>query len=193
MSDAQTLKHQLPYHYKQDLSGVLRRLGRRTPFSRNGPEHDPVTAAHLAAGMRLIEHHLGPSARRSCSDPDGRNSIERPMPNFPSQCVVATEVANSTEPFPQAGNVSTLMSAGNSQSDFIADLRWLDLRTRYHENHCVVTEFTDVIEGPNFVQEVHQLGYADRLTFIGDRGSGLNLSRPQERRQLGNTSSAHTH
>ncbi|MEU8125475.1 hypothetical protein AB0C21_42760 [Spirillospora sp. NPDC049024] len=170
MGDAQTLKHQLPYPYNQDLSGVLRRLDRRTPFSRTRLANDPVTAAYLAAGMRLIEHHLGPSAQRSCSDPDDRNSIERPMLNFLSQRAVAAEVANNPEPFPQVGSVSTLRSTWKSHSDFIADLLRFGLWTRYHENHCVVTEFADaiesMIEGPDFVQAVHQLGYADLLTLI---------------------------
>ncbi|GAA1900844.1 hypothetical protein [Actinomadura bangladeshensis] len=170
MSGAQTLKQQLPCPYNQDLSSVLRNLDRRTPASRNRLANDPVTAAYLAAGMRLIENHLGPGARRSCSDPDDLNSIERPMLSFLSQRAVAAEVANNPEPFPQLGSVSTLRSSWKSQSDFIADLLRFGLWTRYQENHCVVTEFTDVIEGmiagPNFVRCVQQLGYFDLLTLI---------------------------
>lgn len=170
MNSAQTLKWQLPDPYNQDLSQVLRRLDRRTPFSRNRLANDPVTAAYLAAGMRLIERRLGPGAERERSDPEDQDSVERPMLSFLSQRAVAAEVANNPNPFPQVGSVSTLRSTWKSHSDFIADLLRFGLWSRYRENHCVPTEFTDVIkeiiDGPCFVRAIHDLGYLDLMTLI---------------------------
>ncbi|MEV5703649.1 hypothetical protein [Actinoallomurus sp. NPDC052274] len=170
MSSTQTLKQQLPPPYNQDLSQVLRRLDRRTPFSRNRLANDPVTAAYLAAGMRLIERYLGPAAQRAYSDPEDPNSLERPTLSFLSQRAVAAEVANNPDPFPQIGTVSTLRSTWKSHSDFIADLLRFGLWTGYHENHCVTTECIDVIEqiidGPHFVRAVHRLSYWDLTTLI---------------------------
>ena len=65
-----TLKQQLPHPYNQDLSKILRGLNRRTQFARRRLANDPVTAAYLAAAVRLIQRHLGPGANRALADPD---------------------------------------------------------------------------------------------------------------------------
>ncbi|MCT9935428.1 hypothetical protein N5079_35035, partial [Planotetraspora sp. A-T 1434] len=166
----QTLKQQLPHPYNQDLSQVLRRLDRRTAFSRTRLANDPVTAAYLAAAMRLIERNLGPGATRTPSDVDDENSIDRPVLSFLSQRAVAAEVANNPAPFPQMGSVSTMRSTWRSHSDFIADLLRFGLWSQYQPTHCDTTEAADVIEqiieGPHFVQAVHDLGYGDLMTLI---------------------------
>ncbi len=73
------LKQQLPYPYNQDLSKVLRGLKRRNPIGRRRQANDPVTAAYLAAAMRLIQRHLGPGAGRRPADPADADSVDRPM------------------------------------------------------------------------------------------------------------------
>lgn len=122
MDEEQALKQRLPYPYNQDLSMVLRRLDRRTPFSRQRLANDPVTAAYIVAGMRLIQRHLGPGAERVLADPDDENSVGRPLLSFLSQRAVAAEVANNPDPFPRLGSTSTLRCSWKSHSDFIADL-----------------------------------------------------------------------
>jgi hypothetical protein len=166
----QTLKQQLPYPYDQDLSPILRRLDRRTPASRTRLANDPVTAAYLAAGMRLIERHLGPGVKRLAVDPDDQASIERPLVSFLSQRAVAAEVNNNPDPFPQMGNVPTLRCTWRSHSDFIADLLRFGLWSQYQPNHCDAKEVTELIcqeiEGPSFVDAVHGVAYWDLMTLI---------------------------
>jgi hypothetical protein len=56
--DMKTPKQQFPCPYDQDLSKILVGLNRRTPFARRRLANDPVTAAYLAAAVRLIQRHL---------------------------------------------------------------------------------------------------------------------------------------
>ena len=122
MSGSWVLKQQLPYPFNQDLSVVLRHLNRRTPFGRQEAANDPVTAAYLAAGMRLVNKHVGPAVKDdSDSRLDGDN-VGRSVLGFLSQRAVAAEMANNPDPFPRCGNVSTLRSTWKSQSDYISDL-----------------------------------------------------------------------
>src|SRR5690242_4247480 len=132
MDQRPTLKQRLPFPYNQDLSQVLRRVDRRTVFHRSRLANDPVTAAYLAAAMRLIERHLGPDAERPVADPGDENIVERPLLGFLSQRVVAAEVARNPDPFPRMGSVSTLRSTWKSHSDFIADLLRFGLWSQYH-------------------------------------------------------------
>lgn len=158
------LKQQLPFPYNQDLSQVLQRLDRRTPFSRNRLANDPVTAAYLAAAMRLIEQTLGPDAKRILADPDDDSSISRPLFGFLSQRAVAAEVANNPDPFPKTGNVPTMRSTWKSHSDFIADLLSFALLSHHypsgHEEE-VAAGAEQLIDGPDPVQAVHDLAYGD--------------------------------
>lgn len=176
MSDDRAVKHDLPHPYNQDLSMVLRRLDRRTPFSRQRLANDPVTAAYIAAGMRLIQRHLGPGAERALSDPEDENSLSRPLLSFLSQRAVAAEVANNPDPFPRAGSTSTLRSSWRSQSDFIADLLSFGLWSLHEPAHYdsrISPETERVIEGPDFVEAAHRLCYYDLTTVL--RGSTFRL------------------
>jgi len=110
MSDGKSLKSQLPHPYNQDLSKVLTHLDRRTPFSRERLANDPVTAAYIAAAMRLVRRHLGPDPERIPVDPRDENSLVRPLFSFISQRAVAEEVTNNPDPFPRQGSVSTMRS-----------------------------------------------------------------------------------
>jgi len=120
--DMKTLKQQLPYPYNQDLSKILRGLNRRTPFARRRLANDPVTAAYLAAAVRLIQRHLGPGANRAAADPDDHDLIERPVLSFLSQRAVAAEVGRNPPPFHRVGRVSTMRERWKHQSAFIADV-----------------------------------------------------------------------
>ncbi|MUN39086.1 hypothetical protein [Actinomadura litoris] len=163
------LKQQLPYPYDQDLSEVLRRLDRRTPASRARLANDPVTAAYLAAGVRLIENHLGPGAVRTLADPEDDSSLQRPLLAFLSQRTVAAEVARNPAPFPRVGSVSTLRSTWASHSDFIADLLRFGLWA-YHPTHCDAADAVDILDdlqdGAHFVDAIHRLGYWNLLTLV---------------------------
>ncbi|QXJ22663.1 hypothetical protein AGRA3207_003705 [Actinomadura graeca] len=167
--DERTVKHRLPYPYDQDLSGVLRRLNRRTPASRDRLANDPVTAAYLAAGMRLIGRHLGPCAVRTSADPEDVNAIDRPLLAFLSQRAVVAEVGTNPDPFPRMGSVSTLRSTWGCHSDFISDLLRFGLWSS-HPSHCDAAEAADILErlleGPDYVEALHRLGFWNILTLV---------------------------
>src|SRR5215469_3607924 len=109
-----TLKQQLPYPYDQDLSPVLRNLNRRTPFGRRRQANDPVTAAYLAAAVRLIQRHLGPGGIRTPEDPEDPDSIPRPLLNFLSQRAVAAEVDHNPARFTASAVFRRCGSAGGT-------------------------------------------------------------------------------
>ena len=162
MSDYQELKEQLPFPYNQDLGKVLTHLDRRTPFSRERLANDPVTAAYLAAAMRLVARHLGPDPVRTALDPHDGNSLDRPLLSFLSQRAIAAEVANNPDPFPRQGNVSTLRSRWKSQSDFVADLinfvMWPgNYPADFYDEVAAGTE--RLLDGPDMVDAVHDLAY----------------------------------
>jgi len=156
------LKKQLPFPYDKDLSTVLTHLDRRTPFSRGRLANDPATAAYLAAAMRLVQRHLGPSPDREPADPDDENSVPRPLLSFLSQRAVAAEVANGPHPFPRQGSVAALRDRWKSQSDFIADLlsfaMWIGNHPEgFYEEMAVGSE--RLLEGPDMIEAAHELAY----------------------------------
>jgi hypothetical protein len=179
MDNRQTLKQRLPFPYDQDLSQVISHVDRRTPHSRKRLANDPVTAAYLAAAMRLIERHLGPGATRKQIDPEDENSVERPLLSFLSQRTVAAEVANNPNPFPRVGNVSTMRSTWKSQSDFIADLLsfalWSQSRPDYWESQEMQNAIARLMGGAAFTEAVHDLAYWNMVIFV---------SRPRFRLEL---------
>ena len=121
--------------------------------------NDPVTAAYLAAALRLVERHLGPRPAAAAppttgatagpggaGQEQGRNPAadagqqasgetvppERSLFGFLSQRAVAAEVAGNPDPFPRQGSVSTLRTSWRTQSDFLADLLGFVLWTGYY-------------------------------------------------------------
>jgi hypothetical protein len=170
MEDKQELKDRLPFPYTQDLSQVVRRLNRRKPESRHRLANDPVTAAYLAAAMRLIERHLSPATPRALIDPDDEASVERPLLSFLSQRAVTAEVANNPDPFPRMGSVATMRSTWRSHSDFIADLLsfelWSNSRSAYWESPKVTAAIEQLTRGPDFTRAAHDMGYRYMLLFI---------------------------
>ncbi|HEX6470505.1 MAG TPA: hypothetical protein VF069_15515 [Streptosporangiaceae bacterium] len=175
------VKAGLPSPYDQDLSKVLAHLDRRTPGSRAKLANDPVTAAYLAAGMRLIERHLGPDAQRTLADPDDESSVERPLLSFLSQRAVAAAVADNPHPFPRMGNVSTMRSTWRSQSDFIADLLRFALWSEHHPASWESTKAFGAIErlieeaDSDFAQIIHELGYHNMMIFVSRARFRLRL------------------
>ena len=164
------LKQQLPYPYDQDLSKVLRGLKRRNPISRRRQANDPVTAAYLAAAVRLIQRHLGPGAIRTPTDPDDADSIERPLLSFLSQRAVAAEVNNNPAPFHRVGRVPTLRERWKRQSDFIADVLRFGLWAWHYPapHQDEVTDAKDeVICGQDPVRGLHRLCYWDMTRLLG--------------------------
>ncbi|MFD9425766.1 MULTISPECIES: hypothetical protein [unclassified Streptomyces] len=148
-------KRDLPFPYDRDLSGVLRHLNRRTRAFRSRLANDPVTAAYLAAGMRLLGRHLGPGS-------PGRAHGERPFLSFLSQRAIAAEVANNPRPFPRQGTVAMLRDRWSAQSEFVADLIsfavWREnYRPEYREQRAANTE--KLVSGPDFVRAVHETAY----------------------------------
>jgi hypothetical protein len=154
------VKKQLPFPYNQDLSPLLRRLDRVTEASRRKLANDPVTAAYLAAGLRLLKRHLGPG--RPSVSPDDEDSAERPLLRVLSQRAVADEVANNDEGFARMGSVSTLRSTWKSQSDFIADLLRFGLWSAHYLGRDVA-ELADQEEqltnGPDLVEDLQEVCY----------------------------------
>ena len=123
-------KSRLPYPFNEDLSPVLLRLNRRTERGRQQLANDPVTAAYLAAALRLVERRLGPR-----TEPLGTPhpaAAERSFFGFLTQRAVAAEVEGNPDPFPRRGSVSTLRTSWRSQSDFVADLLGFVLWTGYY-------------------------------------------------------------
>jgi len=178
MSEDRVVKSQLPYPYNQDLSTVLRRLDRRTPFSRQRLANDPVTAAYIAAGMQLIRRHLGPGAQRVLNDPDDENSLGRPLLSFLSQRAIAAEVANNPEPFLRVGSTSTLRSSWRSHSDYIADLLNFGLWSLHQPalyDSRIDPDTEHLLEGPDFVDAAHRLCYYDLTTLVGGPTFRLEL------------------
>jgi hypothetical protein len=164
------LKQQLPYPYDQDLSKVLRGLKRRNPISRRRQANDPVTAAYLAAAVRLIQRHLGPGAIRRPADPDDADSIERPLLSFLSQRAVAAEVNRNPPPFHRVGRVPTLRERWKRQSDFIADVLRFGLWAWHYPapHQAEVADARDeVINGPDPVRGLHRLCYWDMTELLG--------------------------
>jgi hypothetical protein len=156
------LKRQLPFPYDQDLSGVLTHLDRRTPFHRDRLANDLVTAAYLAAAMRLVGRYLGPGPDRTPTDPRDENTLERPLLSFLSQRAVTAEVANNPDPFPRLGSVATLRSRWKSQSDFVADLiNFVMWPGNYPPGFYdeVASGADRLLEGPDMVNAVHDLAY----------------------------------
>jgi hypothetical protein len=165
------LKHQLPYPYNQDLSKVLRGLRRRNPITRRSRQaNDPVTAAYLAAAVRLIQRHLGPGAVRAPADADDPDFIERPLLSFLSQRAVAREVDRNPPPFHRRGSTSTMRERWEPHSHFIADvLRFCLWAWHYPAPHQdeVADAKEEMIRGPDPVRGLHRLCYWDMTRLLG--------------------------
>lgn len=184
LEQRRTLKQQLPPPYNQDLAHVLRGLKRRRNLiSRRRQANDPVTAAYLAAAMRLITRHLGPGATRIQDDPDDPDSIDRPLLGFLSQRAVAREVCHNPAPFPRVGRVATMRDRWEYQSYFIADVLrfglWASHYPAQHQEEVADAE-DGMIRGPDPVQSLHRLSYWYMTRLLGTPAFRLELAAVAE-------------
>uniref|UniRef100_A0AAU3GNI7 TetR family transcriptional regulator C-terminal domain-containing protein n=1 Tax=Streptomyces sp. NBC_01401 TaxID=2903854 RepID=A0AAU3GNI7_9ACTN len=154
-------KAQLPYPYDQDISHVLRHLSRITATGRKKLANSLSTAGYLAAGMRLIQQHLGPGALRSAAA-GNTHALERPLLGFLSQRAVAAAVAENPPPFTSRGGVPRLRTTWRSQSDFVADLiNFAMWPANYHPGYLKQRAATirRLVAGEDFVGAVHETAY----------------------------------
>ncbi|MGW6732313.1 hypothetical protein [Streptomyces sp. NPDC055013] len=169
MDQKRPVKDQLPYPYNQNLSAVLVRMNRRTPFSRQRLANDPVTASYVLAGMQLIRRHLGPGAQRVLNDPEDDNSLGRPLFSFLSQRAVVAELANNPPPFTRVGTPATLRCSWRSHSDYIADLLNFGLWSLHEPalyDSRIAPDTERLVEGPEFVEAAHRLCFYDLTTIV---------------------------
>ena len=132
--------------------------------------NDPVTAAYLAAALRLVERHLGPrpTATTTPSGAAGTRTsgdaivAERSLFGFLSQRAVAAEVATNPDPFPRRGSVSTLRTSWRTQSDFLADLLGFVLWTGYYPASyagLLLGAAEQLAEGEDFAAAVQEVAF----------------------------------
>ncbi|UWE07711.1 hypothetical protein [Actinacidiphila bryophytorum] len=166
-------KRELPFPYDLDLSGVLRNLNRRTRWGRDRLANDRVTAALLAAGMRLLERHLGPGVRQ-------RVNSERLLLGSLSQRRVAEEFARNPAPFTRYGNgVSMLRDRWSPHSDFVTDLItfavWREnYRPEFREQRAA--NVRRLVHGTDFVRAVHDIAYQHTAEGLGLPSVRLGLA-----------------
>ncbi|MEV6265335.1 TetR family transcriptional regulator C-terminal domain-containing protein [Streptomyces sp. NPDC051784] len=169
-------KSHLPHPYDRDLSHVLRHLSRITATGRKKLANSLSTAGYLAAGMRLIQQHLGPEAVRGAAA--GRtHALERPLLGFLSQRAVAAAVAENPPPFTHRGGVPRLRTTWRSQSDFVADLiNFAMWPANYHPGYLSQRADTTrrLVAGDDFVLAVHETAY--RHTAESARMPSVRLS-----------------
>lgn len=161
-------KQQLPFPFNMDLSKVLRHLARVTGAARERLANSTVTAAYLAAAMRLVKRHLGPGEKRAAADSEDKNSVMQLL-GFVSQREVVKEFKNNEAPFPRSGSVATMRCTWKSHSHFIADLLRFGLsavhypvsRRRELENLA-----EDAISGEDFLSAARRLCYWDLNGYL---------------------------
>jgi hypothetical protein len=173
------LKKQLPYPYDKDLSTVLTHLDRRTPFGRGRLANDPLTAAYIAAAMRLVRRHLGPNPDRKLADPEDENSVQRPLLGFLSQRMVTAEVANNPHPLPRVASVPALRDRWRSTSDFIADVINFALWTGAHPESFydeMATGAERLLEGPDMIEATHELAYMNVQYAVDEASQRLSFA-----------------
>jgi hypothetical protein len=146
-------------------------MKRRNPITRRSRQaNDPVTAAYLAAAVRLIQRHLGPGAIRMQDDQDDPDSIQRPLLSFLSLRAVAREVDRNPPPFPRVGRPSTLRERWSRQSHFIADVLRFGLWAWHYPapHQDEVAEAKDeMLRGPDPVRGLHRLCYSNLTRLLG--------------------------
>ena len=176
MEHEPSLKQQLPYPFNQDLSEVLQHLDRKSPLVRERLANDPVTAAYLAAAVRLVRRHLGPG-----TDPAGQSgddNVDRPLLMFLSQRHVADEVEHNPFPFPSRGTTSAMRDRWKLQSHFLADLVSFVLWTAYYPEQykdVIANGAENLVRGADFAQAVIDFTYRVCCTIASTVAFRLQL------------------
>jgi BetI-type transcriptional repressor, C-terminal len=131
-------KHDLPYPYNQDLSGVLRG---QLPNSR-------VTAAIMRAVVQLVERNLGPGAGRTGA-----------LPRFLTQQAVVDEV-NEKVRFGCQTTANALRYRWPNQREFYGDIfrfgQWESHYPGAHQDE-IADATEQIIHGDDPVQAIHTL------------------------------------
>jgi hypothetical protein len=168
-------KRCLPFPYDLDLSGVLRHVtdSRRTAAGRAALANDPLTAAYLCAGKRLLAQHLGPDRCCECAaDHDSRSLL-----SFLSQRNVVDTLRRIDGRFPRRGTLSSLRDRWPSHGGFVADLIsfavWREnYRPGYRRHRADVTR--RLVHDEDFVRAVQETAYWH--TDEGARLTSVRLS-----------------
>lgn len=151
-----------------DLSKVLRHLARVTGAARERLANSTVTAAYLAAAMRIVKRHLGPSVERSAAGSEDENSVSRLL-SFVSQREVVKEFKRNEAPFPRKGSVATMRCTWKSHSHFIADLLSFGLSAVHYpvsRRREVEKMAEDAISGEDFLSAIRRLCYWDLNGYL---------------------------
>ena len=168
MDHLPTPKQQLPFPFNLDLSKVLRHLARVTGAARERLANSTVTAAYLAAAMRLVKRHLGPGVERADADSEDKNSVLRLL-GFVSQREVVKEFKRNETPFPRKGSVATMRCTWKSHSHFIADLLRFGLSAVHYpvsRRREVENMAEDAISGEDFLTATRRLCYWDLNGYL---------------------------
>ena len=178
MEHEPNLKQQLPYPFNQDLSEVLQHLDRKSPLVRERLANDPVTAAYLAAAVRLVRRHLGPGIDPTDPAHHGEDNVDRPLLMFLSQRHVADEVEHNPFPFPARGTTSAMRDRWKLQSHFLADLVSFVLWTAYYPEQykdVIATGAENLVRGADFAQAVIDFTYRVCCTIASTVAFRLQL------------------
>ncbi|MDI3385104.1 hypothetical protein QIS99_02560 [Streptomyces sp. B-S-A8] len=169
-------KRELPYPYDQDLSGVLRHLNRRTRRGRSSLANHKVTAGFLAAGMRLLERHLGPGAGLPVTS-------ERLLLGPLSQRGVAAAFRANRPPFPRDGRAeSMLRDRWDPHANFVVDLInfavWKEnYRPEFRAQRAgTLHRLVHGRSGTDFVRAVHDIGYRHAADGVESPSVRLGLT-----------------
>lgn len=152
-------KSDLPYPYNRDLSWVLQRLNRVTPEGRIGLANDRTTASLLAAGLRLLDQHLGPEAESSVTS-------ERRLLGPLSTRRVSEAFHDNPDPFVRNGNGEGLLKdRWGPHVNYILDLirfatsTWVyhpEARAQRSEN---IKRLVNGLSGMDFVHALQSIAY----------------------------------
>jgi hypothetical protein len=152
------LKAQLPPPYNGDLSEVLH--GLKDP-------NDPMVAAFLYAGVRLLVRQIGPAG-----------DVTRPAQSFLSQRAVVTWMKRNPPPFPAYGSVALLRQHWEPHANYIADVFRIVL-WGWHYPAPKAAEMADVIwqilHGQDPVPAIHELCYWDMARHLATPMFRLSL------------------
>lgn len=120
-----------------------------TAHGRANLANDPVTAAFVAAAMRLIQRYLGPRPDRPVLE-DVEDLEQQARQGFLSQRQVAAKMCQGPSPFPREGTVAGLRDRWKPHSRFIADVtRFCLWEAHYPGAHQdEITDVTDDIIRP---------------------------------------------
>ena len=179
MEHEPSLKHLLPHPFNQDFSDVLLHLDRKDDLRRERLANDPVTAAYLAAAVRLVRRQLGPGTDPAMPTRQGEDdTVDRPLLGFLSQRNVAKEVENNPFPFPARGSTAVMRERWKLQSHFLADLISFVLWTAYYPEQykdVIANGAENLVRGQDFAHAIVDFTYRVCCTIVSAVSFRLQL------------------